>query len=230
MKAAVYVATRNLYPDLAPSIKALLMHSDVEKIYLLLEDDGIGYQLPPECEIRNVGGQKWFRKDGPNYESPWTWTVLLRSLFWHLFPDLDRILSIDADAFVLKDISHLWDLDMDGYLFAGVRETTALSSPEKPYFNAGVLMQNLALLRSSGRGYEMARALRTRKWRYPDQDVANAVCGGNFLELPPEYNAGKATAPYGDPVIRHFMNERKTYRDSEIYRYYRDLPWSEVRP
>lgn len=230
MKAAVMCATRNLYPDLAPPIKALLVNSDVEKIYLFLEDDDPGIELPPECEVRNVSGLADYWRGSPNFTSGWTYIVLIRSMFHRLLPDLDRVLSIDLDAFVLHDISHLWELDMRNKLVAGVRETTPLDSPELPYFNMGVVMLNLDLLRRTGMGDEVVRALKNRYLQYPEQHAYNFICSGSVLWLPREYNAGIGTEPYGDPVVRHFMAESKTYRQSEIYRHFRDLPWEEVRP
>lgn len=229
MKAAAYAATKNLYPDLEPSIKALMHYSDVEKIYLVIEDDGVGYWLPDICTVINVSDQKWFSPKSPNYESPWTHMVLLRAVYYELFPDLDRILSIDADAFVLEDISHLWDLDMSDYYLAAVRETSELDSADFPYYNVGVMMQNLDLLRKSGRGAEVLRSLQKRKWKYPEQDAFNAVCSGGILRLPQEYNAGRGTKPWGKPVIRHFMGEQNTYRNTEIYHRFLEMPWSEVR-
>lgn len=228
MKAAVYAATRELYPDLAPSIKALLLHSDVEKIFLVIEDDAFPEWLPPLCETVNVSGQKLFPRSGPNYDNPWTWMVLMRAAYYRMFPQLDRILSIDADAFALKDISGLWELDLSRSYLAAVRETSPLDSPELPYYNVGVMVQNLDLLRRSGRGDEVLRTLQKRKWKYPEQDAFNAVCSGGILGLPREYNAGRGTEPYGDPVIRHFMGEQATYRDEPIVRHYRELPWEEV--
>jgi hypothetical protein len=40
-----------------PSMKSLLIHSDVEKIYFLIEDDEFPYELPPEVECINVKNQ-----------------------------------------------------------------------------------------------------------------------------------------------------------------------------
>ena len=230
MRAAAMCATRNLYPDLGPPIKALLIHSDVEKIYLLLEDDDPGVYLPPECEILNVSGQQIFSKSGPNWSNPWAWIVLMRGAYYRLFPELDRILSIDLDAFCLGDVSLLWRLDLAGKLLAGVRETTFLSRPGFPYYNAGVLVQNLDLLRRSGAGDQVLRALQNRYLQYPEQDAFNYVCSGCVYELPAEYNAGRGTEPYGPPVIRHFMGEQLIYRDSDIYNHFAALPWEEVRP
>lgn len=225
MRAAAVCATRNLYPDLAPPIKALLVNSDVEKIYILAEDPDPGVWLPPECEVIDVSGQTTFSHSGPNYCNPWAWIVIMRSLFYRMFPELDRILSIDLDAFALQDISGLWRLDLRERLLAGVRETSALSTPEFPYYNAGVLMQNLDELRRSGAGDQIVRALQRRYFKYPEQDAFNLVCSGAVYELPAEYNAGRGTEPYGEPVIRHFMGEQATYRKSEIYAYFRDLEW-----
>lgn len=230
MKAAVYTSTYHLYPDIEPSMKALMHNSDVDKIYLVIEDDDVGFKLPDICEIVKVKVSDYFSPSGPNWNSPWTYMVLIRSVYYKLFPEVDRILSIDADAFVLKDISSLWDLDMKHYLLAGVNETSELSRPELPYYNAGVMMQNLDLLRKSGRGDEIVRTLQNRKWKYPEQDAFNAVCSGAILSLPSEYNAGRGTEPYGDPVIRHFMGEQATYRDSDIYKHFKKMPWSKVRP
>ena len=171
MKAAAFCATRNMYVDLAPPIKALLANSDVEKIYLILEDDDPGVFLPSECEPVNVSAQSFFPETSPNYKNPWAWIVLMRAAYHRLFPQLDRILSIDLDAFALRDVSGLWSLRMENKLLAAVRETSQLSRPGLPYYNAGVMVQNLALLRSSGKGDELIAALNRRRWPYPEQDM-----------------------------------------------------------
>ena len=229
MKAAAFCATRNMYADLAPPIKALLVNSDVEKIFLFLEDDDPGVYLPPECEVVNVSGQQIFPHSGPNYTNPWSWIVLMRAAYYQLLPDVDRVLSIDLDAFALKDVSGLWTMPLGNKLLAAVRETTQLSRPGLPYYNVGVMVQNLDALRSTGRGADVVSALNRRRWQYPEQDAFNAVCSGAILPLPPEYNAGRGTAPWGEPAIRHFMGAQKTFRQEPIVRYFRELPWEEVR-
>ena len=223
------VSSRNLYPDLGPPIKALLVNSDVEKIYLFLEDDDPGVYLPPECQVVNVSEFNHFWRSSPNATSSWTYMVLMRSLFHRMIPE-DRVLSLDLDAFVLKDVSGLWRLDMTNKLIAAVRETTALDSPDFPYFNMGFVMINLDGLRSTGKGEEIVRALKNRYLQYPEQHAYNFACSGSVLWLPRKYNAGIGTEPYGEPVVRHFMAESATYRDSDIYKHFRDLPWGEVRP
>lgn len=230
MRAAAMCATRNMYGDLGPPIKALLVNSDVEKIYILAEDPDPGVWLPPECEVIDVSGQRYFTRACPNWTNPWSWIVLMRAVFYRMFPELERILSLDLDAFALSDVSGLWRLDLTDKLLAGVRETSKLARPEFPYYNAGVMVQNLDLLRRSGAGEQIYRALRKRYFAYPEQDAFNLICSGAVYDLPAEYNAGRGTEPYGEPVIRHFMGEQATFRDSEICRCWRALPWEEVRP
>ena len=229
MRAAAMCSTRNLYKDLGPPVKALLANSDVETICLFLEDDDPGVCLPPECQVINVSRLERSWRGTPNAVCGWTWIVLIRSQFHRLLPDLDRVLNIDLDAFALRDVSGLWRLDMTDKLVAGVRETTPLDRPDFPYFNMGVTMLNLDLLRRSGAGDEVEKALRRRYMQYPEQDAYNRICSGAVLWLPREWNAGKGTEPYGEPVIRHFMAESKTYRDSEIYKRFDAMTWKEAR-
>ena len=69
MKAAAYTGTRNLYSGMVPAVKSLLAHSDVEKVYLLIEDDEFPYYLPDCVETVNVSNQTYFRPGGPNMVS-----------------------------------------------------------------------------------------------------------------------------------------------------------------
>lgn len=56
MRAAVYSGTRNIYDKMLTASKSLLMHSNVEKIYFLIEDDQFPYELPKEIECINISG------------------------------------------------------------------------------------------------------------------------------------------------------------------------------
>lgn len=54
MRAAVYSGTRNVYSQMLTSAKSLLIHSNVEKIYFLIEDDKFSEPLPNEIECINI--------------------------------------------------------------------------------------------------------------------------------------------------------------------------------
>ena len=47
MKYAVYFGSREIYWDMATSAKSLLINSDVDKIFFLIEDDEFPYEISP---------------------------------------------------------------------------------------------------------------------------------------------------------------------------------------
>ena len=72
MKAACYCGTRNLYKDMIPAVNSLLKNSDVDKVYLLIEDDVFPYKMPECVETVNVKDQPYFTHNGPNFKNGWT--------------------------------------------------------------------------------------------------------------------------------------------------------------
>ena len=222
MKVAAYIATRNYYKDILPSVKSLLANSDVDKVVLLIEDDTFPYELPNRVMTVNAAHQSYFQPTSPNIKNWWTWMVLLRGAYHRIFPDLDKILSFDADAFAVQDISDLWDMDMSDYYMAAVREPK-LSTAERTYFNAGIMMLNLAKLRD-GIGDRIIEELNTVKHTYPEQDCFTEFCKGKILELPSEYNSTHFTAPCENPKIIHYADTRD-WREKPIVKQYREMEW-----
>ena len=53
-KVAVYTGSSNIYEDMLICAKSLVAHSDVEKIFFLIEDDGFPYDIPDLIETKNV--------------------------------------------------------------------------------------------------------------------------------------------------------------------------------
>ena len=54
MKVACYAATRNYYMNVFPSLKSLLRNGNVDRVYILAEDDDIGIDLPAKVIVKNV--------------------------------------------------------------------------------------------------------------------------------------------------------------------------------
>lgn len=231
MKAAVYLGTRNLYPDMVTAAKSLIHNSDVEKVYFLIEDDEFPYEIPPQIETINVSDQPYFRKDGVNYNNPWTYMVLLKAALHRMFPDLDRILCLDVDTIVVSDISDLWDVDLNRYYVAGVKEPA--KSKESLYINAGVMMLNLNNLRILGKGDELIAALNRRKYFFCEQDCIAQRCADGILEIDGDYNACNVTEHSDNPKIVHYAAVRNWQKNTRAkwHRYltkYRKMSWEEV--
>lgn len=225
MKAAVYCGTRNLYADMIPAVKSLLSNSDVDKIYLLIEDDVFPYDVPDCVECINVSEQSYFDHNGPNYKNGWTYMVLMRAALHRVFPNLERILSLDVDTIAAKDVSSLWDLPIDDYYLAGAGE------PHKSggglYVNAGVMLLNLKRLRDTGKGDEIIDALNTRRFSYNEQDCINELCIGGIYKMSSDYNASNWTEPTTTPKLIHFAAISR-WQNHPIVDVYRNKDWKDI--
>ena len=72
MKHAVYTGSREVYGDMVASAKSLAAHSDVDRIWFLIEDSEFPYELPDFVTCIDVSGQTYFPSDGPNMTSGYT--------------------------------------------------------------------------------------------------------------------------------------------------------------
>lgn len=225
-KYAVYSATRNIYEIMLPSVKSLLTNSDVDKIFLLIEDDTFPFYLPKCVETINVSGQTYFPMDGPNANCMWTYMVLIRAAYCYIFEGIDKILSLDIDTIVEKDISGIWNYDISDYYLAGVREPK--KSKDFLYVNMGVTMHNLAKLRD-GKANQIINILNMQKWAFPEQDVFNLYCAGHIFELPPEYNCSICTQPATQSWIKHYAAlPMEKWTKAPEYKNYKTMEWREV--
>lgn len=227
-KVAVYTGTRNLYPEMVPAVKSLLIHSDVDEIWLFIEDDEFPYELPKNVKIKNVSSQKYFKPDGPNMKSKFTYMAMMRAALYKEFPKLDRILALDVDTLANDDISDLWDVDLgDEYYLAAVREP-ARSWRDDIYVNIGVALYNLEKLRD-GMGDEVVKALNEENYTYLEQDVFNQKCKGKILEIGSEYNATNYTEPTNHPKIVHYAGmKHEEWRKIPLVNHYYKVPWSDI--
>lgn len=189
-----------------------------------------------------------------------------RTFLPELLPDVPRVLYLDADVLVVESVAPLWELDMTEKLVAAVTNVLGPQDIDRPkaleiegpqgYFNAGVMVMNLDLMRrdeSSRAVSEYARAhADALPWR--DQDAFNVVLGARRIPLHPRWNcmngiqifpwSGDVLGPEAvaeaieNPAIRHFEGPapykpwhylcHPMWRD--LYkRHRRATPWPHVR-
>jgi lipopolysaccharide biosynthesis glycosyltransferase len=156
-----------------------------------------------------------------------------RLLLPELFDDLDRVLFLDADVFVVRPMDDLWNTDLAGNSIAAVANVVDPGLFEhlrsigvhdaRKYFNAGVVLFDLARMRIDGsvqRLIATSEDLRGRT-RWPDQDALNVVFQDGWFALHPRFNAmnslwtwrawaddlfgaGEAEEARREPAILHF--------------------------
>jgi len=228
-RAAVYTGTRNLYGGMIAASKSLIANSNVDEVWLLIEDDEFPVEMPDIIHTMNAKKiwRKYIDPKSPNMKSQFTYMAMIRPAFCHIFPELDRILSLDVDTFVREDISELWDLDLEGYYVAGVGEPHH-NRDGILSINAGVTMMNLDMLRD-GRADIMLDCLNVHWLQFIDQDATTCLCQGRILELPNKYNGTRWTGCGEECAIKHYagMGIESWYRMDEPMKWYH-VPWDAV--
>lgn len=236
-QVAVIPASRSYYHNAQAAVKALLCNSDVDEIVLTIEDDTYPEYLPYMVRTINVSelAWKWLLRGGPNIRTSHVYLCLLRLAYAKLLPDVDRVLALDADALVVRDVgSGPWKLHMGGAYFAGVPEIGISAELGRPYISAGVMLMDLKRIRKDGMDDRLLDRINTHGYRWVEQDCINDLCGmedpnrryPGICVLGNEWNSSQFTG-MADPekmLIRHFAYEQD-WRRKSVVQMYECLPW-----
>jgi lipopolysaccharide biosynthesis glycosyltransferase len=184
-----------------------------------------------------------------NQMSRFTIGAMFRCSLPELLPDLNRIIYLDADLFVNRDIKELWDVDVREYCLAGVvDEGVAIHNysrilnkyPEikkESYFNSGVLYMNLKKLREFGNLKKLVVdfLIDNPEADLPDQDALNVLFHDKVLYLDGSWNQfvfmhRKDNVEKLDKAIFHYAGTLlRLYSHSQIdLEYFRTIcrtPW-----
>lgn len=133
------------------------------------------------------------------YCTPYT---LLR-LFADLIPDMpDKLLYLDIDIMVGKDISMLYNIDIENYEYAAVREKYGSKIIRHDYINAGMLLLNMKKIKETKLLEKARELIRTKKMLFADQDAIFRATTKKLI-LPRIYNE-QSSFKREDTVICHF--------------------------
>ncbi|MBQ7912573.1 MAG: lipopolysaccharide biosynthesis protein [Clostridia bacterium] len=131
------------------------------------------------------------------YCSPYTLLRLLADL-----TDMpNKLLYLDADIMLNKDVSKLYDMDIEEYEYAAANDHYGKFLINPGYINAGVLLFNMKKCRETGL-FEKARELiRVKKLTFADQSAIIRSTTKRKL-ISQRFNDQKFL--YKNTVIRHF--------------------------
>lgn len=123
-------------------------------------------------------------------------TALIKFDIPNILNDLDKVLYLDGDILVTKDLSNLFNTDINEFFLGAIREIRAEKQQynklvgTKYYFNSGVMLLNLKKMREDNITDKLINCKLNQPptWQCMDQDVFNYVVNNNFKELSPEYN------------------------------------------
>lgn len=119
-----------------------------------------------------------------------------RILIPEIFKNKERVLYLDSDLIVLKDISYIYQLDLGNNLLAGARnfflknpyhDKLWNSLPQKVannYFNSGVLIFNIKQMNAEKIYEKFMRMLKSgQEYMCHDQDILNVACADRIKNL-----------------------------------------------
>jgi lipopolysaccharide biosynthesis glycosyltransferase len=172
-------------------------------------------------------------------------TVSLEAYYRLLLPELlpaslDKVIYLDCDLVVSRDLGELWDLDVSATSLlavpelmpaaqfvsskAGIRLHRELGlAQDLKFFNSGVMVINLARWRQRQVSQQALTYVReaARHLRWHDQEALNAVLAGEWTAIDPRWNVsmhvyrGKARrrgiAISTDPFIVHYNSAIKPW-------------------
>ena len=161
-----------------------------------------------------------------------------RLLLPDLLPNLDKILYMDVDTITQKDLSDLFNVNINDYYLAGCKDvgvewisnncTDYIKRFGKRdcienYINAGIILFNLKKMREEGLVDKLIECASSHNLTCHDQDALNWVCHDKIKKIKNIYN----NFPYyisnlQDQVIIHYACE-KPWNNKDMK--YADIWW-----
>ncbi len=126
--------------------------------------------------------------------------VYFKTFLDQMFPNIDQLAVLDVDILVLRDLSDITNIEMGEYFIAAAKEQRAFAygrlyrkveSDGLPvmYFNAGVMVQNLKLMRKDDFYSKVLAADKLYSiHRYAEQDNLNIASSGRVMFIPSKWN------------------------------------------
>lgn len=148
-----------------------------------------------------------------------SWNYLNKMTLYRLMApsilfDIDKCLYLDCDIIVSDGLTDLLDCDIGKNYLAAVKDSDIEKVQYnnkgnlnlKEYFNAGVLVMNLEMLRVDKKEDEFLSIIGMR-WDYSDQDILNKVCYGKVKFLDNKYNCFSYDLKQSEkPTIIHYIS------------------------
>ncbi|MDY3845424.1 MAG: glycosyltransferase [Eubacteriales bacterium] len=142
-----------------------------------------------------------YLQHSPNAENSYTPYALLRLLSDRIDEIPDKILYLDTDTVIVGDIEELYDIDVDNYEYAAVRDYIGKFFFGFGYINSGVMLLNMKKIRESGMFSRATQLCAEKKIFLADQSAINS-CTQSRLLLNRRFNEQKRC--FENTVIRHF--------------------------
>ncbi|GAB7140481.1 glycosyltransferase family 8 protein [Deferribacterales bacterium RsTz2092] len=242
MIPVVFVADDNYAPYLGVAISSFVSNASVQNTYnIYIVHDGIsdGNRELLETlsdynvQIDFIDARPFVASYGLDQLNITCYPLAIYYRFFlpQILPELDKVLYLDTDVLILDDVVELYNIDIGnnyiGVVLDALSRRPASSSfakycrkilniaSHKTYFNSGVLLMNLAKMRTDDMTTKLvATQKKMRNARFPDQDTLNIVFEGKTSFLPDGWNVQAKEfypASLQIPSIVHYATNNKPW-------------------
>jgi len=118
-----------------------------------------------------------------------------------------KILYLDTDVIICKDIKDLYETDISKYEFAACLDYYGRHWINKRYCNSGVMLINLDLCRERKLFERCLEKIKTKRMFMPDQSSLNKLVKDKLILDDKYNNQSPKQKEIGDIVIRHFSKK-----------------------
>ncbi len=227
----VLAADRGYVPVLFTCLKSLvdcaaagrsyhiyIMHTDIrrEDMQVFQKELACGYIRIDFIDVSaQVAGYSLRAKEHITTET------FYRFLIPELFKDCPKVVYLDVDTIICKDIAQLYDYELGNSLLAAApdpdfigqyyganadtrhycKEVLKLKKPDL-YVQAGVLVIHVRALGRAVRAQKLFHMAEKGNYRYSDQDILNIACEGRIKNLSMSWNMMTDSGRYRRQVIR----------------------------
>ena len=193
-------------------MQSILDHTDSKLCFHILHDETVSEEN--KRRLKQVANQKGdsiqfhfidtsIFDDVKERLHRFTVGTMFRLMLPEMLPNLNKIIYLDADLFVNRDVKELWDIDVSNYFVAGVRDYGTCHHTFTPYpvqegivnrqnyINAGVLILNLDKIRSYGnmKNQSIQYLIDNPDSSLFDQDALNVIYKDSILLLDEKWNS-----------------------------------------
>lgn len=235
-----FSSNRNLYKYLAFNVYNLLKYNKgVETLYLIIEDDDIS-SIPNledvlnlfDVDVKIINFSKvkynYLTFDCSNLNSSFS-DFCFGKLLLSEFTGEDKIIYLDMDTVVKKDISILFNMEIDDVYALGVKDYGVLDDNNHygslnistKYINTGVMVLNLKKIREDNLVDKLFNYINNNKLKYPDQDAFNIICNDKVRYIPSIFNCcnfvTKEVLNYDNIYIFHYPGYKHNWIIDHYY-------------
>lgn len=209
---------------------AVVLHTDISREAQKQMRDSFA-ERNFSLSFRSVKREVAHLKDALHTRDYYTNATYYRLFIPTLYPNMKKALYLDCDILLRADVAHLFDTELGDALAGAIPDGFVNHVPvlrryvenrvgvphDMPYFNAGVLLMNLAEMRKIHFGDLFVSLLKSVKFSVAqDQDYLNVLCRGRVRFLSEKWNYMPFRYAEEEPYLVHFNLDNKPWQKDGV--------------